>query len=203
MSQSFSTRFIAALTAREAEQHSNDTVTAINNATAQSVALDKVFAEPCFAEIGRTLIKRARIATPQQDKEQFIAVKVLVKIMQAVQALATGLPSALDPYTRTIGANLCKLNGVSNKSALVCLSKSVEYDALDQQQTLSKRYNCSPGTASTQSSSTRMMLKHMGICEVNKGKRGDVTTLLDNERARSFVKLYGEHTIAEEQQPAA
>jgi hypothetical protein len=203
MSKSFTTRFVAALTARNNEVPSADTATAIGNAERSAVGLDAVMSLPEFKEIANELIKRARIADPKNDKLNYIAVKVLVKIISTLQAIATKLPADLDPYTRTIGANLCKLNGISNKSALVCLSKSVEYDALDQSQSLTRRYNCSANTAGTQSSSTRMCLKYLGIADVQKGKRGDVTTLSDNERAKQFVAVFSDRHIAEEQEPAA
>jgi hypothetical protein len=195
-------KFVEVMTARNAEQFSKDTETAINNATKGSAAIDALMVQPIWAEVGKTLLKSIRIADAKQDKGAFIAVKVLVKIVATMQALGQNRVAELDPYTRTIGANLCKLNGVTNKSALVCLSSSIEYDALDQQQALSKRYNCSANTAGTQASSTRMMMRALGICDVSKGKRGDVATLQDNDRARAFVKLYDERTVSEETEQA-
>ncbi|UUZ75491.1 hypothetical protein LP414_27635 [Polaromonas sp. P1(28)-13] len=84
---------------------------------------------------------------------------------------------------------------MSNKSALVCLSRSIAYDELDQVATLTARYNCSAGTAGTQASSTRMGLKYLQVCEVSKGKQGDVMTLSDNERAKTFVSLFSQAAI--------
>lgn len=194
----FSFKFVASLTARNAEQFSNDTVTAINNATSAHVALDKVMSEPCFKEISKTLIADARIADKGQDKQRFLAVKVLVKIVAALSALGQTRTSELDPYSRCIIANLCALNGVSNKTALVALSKSVSYDETEQTQHIVKRYNCSANTAGTQASSSRMMLRALGLCDVVKGKRNDVTTLCDNERARMLVALFTDKVISEE-----
>jgi hypothetical protein len=199
----FTFKLVAALTARNAEMPSADTVLAINNATRAHEALDDVMGRPMFAEIARTLIKRARIADAKQDKANYVAVKVLVKVVSTLQALRAGMPSALDPYTRTLAANLCKLNGISNKSTQVALSKSVVYDALDQTQALSKRYNCSANTASSQAGQVRMVMLHLGIADVVKGKRGDCMTLQDNDRARALVALFSEKTIAEESAPAA
>ena len=178
------------MVARNAEQYSKDTDIAINGATSAYASLDAAMNRPEFKEVSAALIKGARIASAAQDKQAFIAVKVLVKIVKALEGIGQGRAAMLDPYTRTIAANLCKLNGISNKSALVCLSKSITYDELEQQATLTHRYNCSVGTAGTQASSTRMMLKYLQICEVSKGKVGDVTTLADNERARTLVSLF-------------
>ena len=188
--KTFSTKFVEVLTARNAEQFSKDTVTAANGAASASKALDLVMSKPEFKEIAATLLKNARIADAKQDKENFIAVKVLVKIVQALTALGQGLKSELDPYSRCIGENLIALNGISNKTALVSLSKSIEYDETEQVDALVKRYNCSANTAGTQASSTRMMLKHLDICEVSKAKRGDIITLKENDRASAFAALF-------------
>jgi hypothetical protein len=201
--KNFSTQIIDALTARYAEVQSDDTLKAISSAKRCSAGLDMVMSYPCFKEVRSKLIKSCRVADNKDDKLNYVAVKVLVKIISTLQAIAVKMPSDLDPYTRTIGANLCKLNGVSNKTNLVCLSKSIEYSALDSTQAIARRYDCSPATASTQSSSTRMTLNYLGICDVVKGRQGDIMTLCDNERARQFVAIFSDKAIAEEQQPKA
>jgi hypothetical protein len=203
-SSTFTVKFVSALRARNAEQFSRDTETAINNAERSMVALDKVMSEPAFAEIARKLVKGARQAQQHEDKLSFIAVKVLVKIVSCLSGIGQGRVSELDPYSRTIVANVMHANGLSNKAALVSLSKSIEFDETDQVYALKRKYNCSANTAGTQASSTRMMLKYLGIAEVNKGKRGDVITMLDNDRARALMSLFGEKVISEEtvEQPA-
>lgn len=188
--KSFTVKFVAALTARNAEQPSRDTDNAISILTTGEKAIELAMSRPEFAEVAKNLIKGARYARASDDKGAFIAVKVLVKIAHALEAIGNGMSSTLDPYSRVITENLLSLNGISNKSALVSLSKSIEYDALDQEQALKTRYNCSVGTASTQASSSRMMLKYLDICAVSKGKRADVITLLDNDRARTYAALF-------------
>jgi hypothetical protein len=187
---SFSQQFIAALESRNAEVHSNDTLTALSNARRSAVALDKVMSLPAFAEVAPELLRRVRIANPNSDKLNFIAVKVLVKIVSTLQALATQLRSDLDPYTNAIGANLINLHQITNKSNLVCLSKSIAYNALDEVQMLKVKRDCTPGTASTQSSSTRMTLHYLGIAEVRKAHAGDVMKLYDNDRAKLFASIF-------------
>jgi hypothetical protein len=188
--KSFSVKFVEVLNARIAEQYSKDTVTANNNAANAHVALDLIMSKPEFAEIAKTLLKNARIADAKQDKQNFIGVKVLVKVVQALVGMGQGITREFDPYSQCIIENLIALNGISNKSALVSLSKSIAYDELEQQADLVKRYNCGASTASTQASSTRMMLKHLGLCDVQKGKCGDVTTLQENDRVKAMIALF-------------
>ncbi len=117
---------------------------------------------------------------------------MLVKIVSTSVAIAQKNTSTLDPYSETIIKNLISLQSVNNKTALVSLSRSIEFTDEDQQQALKARYNCSAGTASTQASSTRMMLEALDICEVQKAKKGDVISFKDNDRARSLIALFAE-----------
>ncbi|MDY7537586.1 hypothetical protein RGU72_04875 [Undibacterium sp. 5I1] len=187
--QTFTTRFVEVLQARNAEQYSKDTDLAIN-AVKGSKAVDLAMSKPEFKEVASNLLKNARIASNKQDKSNFIAVKVLVKIAHCLNAIGQNMKSTLDPYSRTIAENLIALNGISNKSCLVSLSRSVEYSELEQQSALVKRYNCSANTAGTQASSTRMMLHYLDIANVQKSKNGDVITLKENDRATTFAALF-------------
>lgn len=188
--KTFSVKFAEVLATRNEEQYSKDTELALNAVKRGSVAIDLVMSKPEFKELEKTLLKNARIADAKQDKQNFIAVKVLVKIVQALTALGQNMQAEFDPYSRCIIANLIALNGITNKTALVSLSKSIAYGELEQQQDIVKRYNCSANTAGTQASSSRMMLKHLGICDVIKGKKNDVTTIQQNERAQAIVALF-------------
>jgi hypothetical protein len=188
--KNFTENFVSTLNARNAEQTSKDTVLAINNATKNTVALDAVFTQKHFHTIASKLLECAKVADKKQDKEKFIAVKVLVKIVSACASIGKNMKSELDPYSQTILENLIELQGITNKDALVCLSRSVEYDEFEQQAHLVKRYNCSANTAGTQASSTRMMLKALDVCNVEKGKKGDVISFKDNERARALIALF-------------
>lgn len=196
--ETFTMKFVQALQARNIEQFSADTVTAINNAKSGSVALNLVMTSEAFSQIANDVIKSARQAKNTDNKSEYIAVKVLVKMIKAIEAIGCGLASPLDPYSRTIGANLVKLGKISNRSNLVCLSKAIKYTETDSVEALKYRYSCSSNTAGTQSSSTRMMLKYLKICDVVKGKQGDVMTLADNDRARAFVELFSERVVSEE-----
>jgi len=188
--KTFSVKFVEVLTARNAEQFSKDTQTALNNAQAGSAAIDLVMSKPEFAELAKDLLKKARIADHKQDKANFIAVKVLVKIVSSLVALGQNLKSEVDPNTRAIVKNLLKVDDLNNKETLMCLSTAVQYDELEQAKALIGRLSCTAGTASTQASSTRMMFLHLGICEVQKGKRNDITRFCDNDRAKAFSALF-------------
>lgn len=196
--KTFSVKFAEVLATRNEEQYSKDTELALNAAKRGSVAIDRVMSQPEFKELEKALLKNARIADSKQDKENFIAVKVLVKIVQALTALGQSMQAEFDPYSRCIIANLIALNGITNKTALVSLSKSIAYSELEQQQHIVKRYNCSASTAGTQASSSRMMLKHLGLCDVIKGKYNDVTTIQQNERAARLIAMFTDSVVTEE-----
>lgn len=190
--KNFTTALTTALTNRNAVAPSKDIQLALNNAKRFEKALDSLFGKAAFDKIAKKLIARCEIAEKAGNANDFIAVKVLVKIVSASVAIAQKNTSVLDPYSETILRNLVTLQTVNNKTALVSLSRSIEYTEADQQQAIKTRYNCSAGTASTQASSTRMMLEALDICEVQKGKKGDVISFKENDRARLMVSLFAD-----------
>ena len=190
--KNFTTAFTTALTNRNAIAPSKDTQLALSNAKRFATALDSLFGKKAFHAIAERLIARCEIAEKAGNANGFIAVKVLVKIVSTSVAIAQKNTSVLDPYSEVIIKNLIALQSVNNKTALVSLSRSIEYTDEEQQQALKARYNCSAGTASTQASSTRMMLEALDICEVQKGKKGDVISLKDNDRAKMLVALFAD-----------
>lgn len=190
--KNFTTALTTALTNRNAVAPSKDIQLALNNAKRFEKALDSLFGKAAFDKIAKKLIARCEIAEKAGNANDFIAVKVLVKIVSASVAIAQKNTSVLDPYSETILRNLVTLQTVNNKTALVSLSRSIEYTEADQQQAIKTRYNCSAGTASTQASSTRMMLEALDICDVQKGKKGDVISFKDNDRAKMLVALFAD-----------
>lgn len=190
--KNFTTALTTALTNRNTVAPSKDIQLALNNAKRFEKALDSLFGKAAFDKIAKKLIARCEIAEKAGNANDFIAVKVLVKIVSASVAIAQKNTSVLDPYSETILRNLVTLQTVNNKTALVSLSRSIEYTEADQQQAIKTRYNCSAGTASTQASSTRMMLEALDICDVQKGKKGDVISFKENDRARLMVSLFAE-----------
>jgi hypothetical protein len=202
---SFVDSLVSALKARNSEAFSKDTLTAINNAERSKTALDTLMMQPAFSELATGILTRARISDFKTNKRDFVAVKVLVKLVSTMYALSTGVTAELDPYTATIGYNLVHNREMTNKSNYVCLSKSIEYDALDRVQNLTKKRDCSVGTASTQASSTRQALMILGIADGTKDRDSDTLKLFDNDRAKLFVSLFAKKSKAKkpEAQPEA
>lgn len=126
----------------------------------------------------------------EEKDQRFIGVKVITKIRTALEALALDQKSQFDKYTNSILHNLCKNQELSNKSALVSLSKSIEYHQDEQEAHIVKLINCSPSTASTQASSSRMMMRALGLAHVTKRKAKDVITPADSAAARAVVAMY-------------
>lgn len=188
--KNFAQALITTLTERNAVAPSADLVTSINNAKSHARALDALFGSVAFAPVAKKLLNSLAITDAKQNREDFVAVKVAVKIINTANGLAKGEKALLDPYSRHIIENLIKLQSLTNKSALVSLSNAVVFTDDDQRQKLVARYNCSAGTAGTQASSTRMMLRSLDICEVLKSKRGDTLTFKDNARAMQLVELF-------------
>lgn len=188
--KNFTTAFVTALTTRNEIAPSKDTQIAISNAKRFENALDGLFGKKAFHAIAAKLISRVEIAEKKDNAQEFIAVKVLVKIVNTAVAISQKNTAQLDPYSLHIIENLISLQAVSNKSALVCLSRSITFTEEDQAVKLVSKYNCSAGTASTQASSTRMMLQALDICEVQKAKRGDVISFKENERAHALASLF-------------
>ena len=186
----FTAAFTTALTARNEIAFSKDTQLAISNAKRFEKALNALFGKKAFHSVAEKLIARCEIAEKAGNTDSYVAVKVLVKIVSTSVAISQKNTSMLDPYSETIIKNLIALQQVNNKTALVSLSRSIEYTEADQKQAIKARYNCSANTASTQASSTRMMLEALDICDVQKGKKGDVISFKDNDRAKMLVALF-------------
>ena len=84
---------------------------------------------------------------------------------------------------------------------MVGLSPSIEWVEDDQKQKLIAKYRCNVGTAGTQTSSTRMMLRSLDVCEVLKGKRGDRIMIKNNDRSEmlfALIKGEGKALVATE-----
>ena len=194
-SKSFSAKFITVLTDRNNEVFSADTVKAIKYITASSVAIDKCIDQPFFKEIQKNLLKVSRIADAKQDRDNFVAVKVLLKVSRTLCAIGQGFNSELDAHTRILGYQIAKLLKLTAKSAHVSQCRSIVYDELEEKQVLDYKHCASGkgytlGTTSTQTSSSRMMFALLGMCDIVKRKKDDTIVLQDNDRARAFVALF-------------
>ena len=146
---------------------------------------------PAFAETGARFVKLAR-QSENIDKANYIAVKVLVKVVKLASAIGEGLHSRFDAHTRLLGFQLAKLEKLTSKTGLVVQTKSAIYDALDVVQNIDLKHtrNYTIGTAGTQLSSSRMLFGYLDICTINKGKANDPIIVKDNARARAFISMF-------------
>jgi len=125
-----------------------------------------------------------------ESKADFLAVYALQKVRKALYAIANNARSGFDGYTNSILFNLVKLQAINNKESRMSICKAIEYSETEQVQALKRLHNCSESTASTQASSTRMMLKALNLANVMKQKNNDAITMQDNDAARMIVAMY-------------
>ena len=130
------------------------------------------------------------IAITDKSDARFIGLKVITKVRQAINALANDRKSFFDGYSVSILSNLTRLQELSNKSALMSLSRAIEYTETDQVSDIRRLLDCSPSTASTQASSSRMMLRALGVCNVVKRKNGDVISFTDSASANAIRVMF-------------
>ena len=150
-----------------------------------SVILDKVSNLIDIESLAR------QIAIVDKSNADFVAVYALQKIRKMVYSIANNSKSFIDGYSNSILHNMCRLQSeITNKSAQVALSKSVEYTEFDKQQSVKRLVNVAASTASTQASSTRMMLRVLNIATVNKNKNSDEFTFRDTEIAKVIISYY-------------
>lgn len=132
-----------------------------------------------------------QISISEKSDSNFLAVYALQKVRKMLYALANNTRSFIDGYSNSIIYNMVKLNAeITNKSAQVSLSKSVEYDEFDKVQSIDRKVNCAASTASTQTSSTRQMMRALNIATVTKRKNGDEFTFTDSAAAKQVIAFY-------------
>jgi cytochrome bd-type quinol oxidase subunit 1 len=132
-----------------------------------------------------------QIAISEKSNSDFIAVYALQKIRKMIYSLANNTKSYIDGYSNSIIFNMVKLNSeITNKSALVALSKSVEYTEFDKVQDIKRTISVAVSTASTQASSTRQMLRVLNIANVTKRKNQDEFTFIDSDIAKQVIAYY-------------
>lgn len=124
-----------------------------------------------------------------KTSDNFIAVKANVKVLNMLYAIGNKMLSHLDEYSQTIIANAFKNeNTLFAKSALVCLSKGIEYTEFDVAQVIKYRMRKAESTASTQRSSSREMLRVLNLAEIHKRIKGDNITL--TEKGQTILKPF-------------
>lgn len=132
----------------------------------------------------------AKIAICDKSNSDFVAVYALQKVRKMLYAIANNRASFVDGYSRSIISNMVRLQELTNKSALVALSKSIEYTELDRVQEIKRSVSVAASTASTQASSTRQMLRLLGIASVTKQRNGDEFMLTESEAAKQVSVMF-------------
>lgn len=131
-----------------------------------------------------------KISISEKSHADFVAVYALQKVRKMIYALANNTKSFVDGYSNSIIFNMVQLQELTNKSALVALSKAVEYTELDKVQAVKRQISVAVSTASTQASSTRQMLRLLDVANVTKRKSGDEFTFNDTDTARAVIAFY-------------
>lgn len=124
------------------------------------------------------------------DKENYIAIYALQKVRKAMFALALKTVTGFDKYSHSIIKNLANLQALDNLNAQRSICSRIELDELQQAQAVKVYHNCSPSTASTQASSTRMMLQALNVCNVSKGSKADSISFTDSDISKAVQALY-------------
>jgi len=174
---------------------------AANSQQASFFAKEKaLFTVACVAALESYSVDCSALATiignsDKSSNSAFVAKYALEKVRKIAQALAQDMFSVLDRYTQSIVLNSRKLETLSAKSALVCLSKAICYDETDAQQAIKRYGNCVASTASTQRSSTREALRVLNVASVTKAKRDDAIVFADSAIANA-VKTLCDRTLA-------
>ena len=131
-----------------------------------------------------------KIAIIDKSNNDFVAVYALQKVRKMIYSFANNTKSFIDGYSNSIIFNMVRLQEITNKSALIALSKSVEYSELDRIQEIKRQINVAVSTASTQASSTRQMLNLLNIANVTKRKNNDEFSFNDNATAKTLIAFY-------------
>lgn len=156
--------------------------------------------EQCNARVSfNTLTSIIGKAKPARGNDaDYVQAKVVEKIIKLVKGIGFNDFRILDNHTRSLLINTTiNAQRITSKVAFATLVK-VEFDALDNQDFRMKaRNNYTAGTGSTQLSSSREMMRIMGLSDSAKGKRDADFTFTDdaqalfNERFEAIAKLTG------------
>lgn len=138
------------------------------------------------------LFKIAAKAKPNGSNDaQYIQVKALEKVVKFVRAFGFKDFRLLDNHTRNIMFNAMVNNGcISSKGAFASLVR-VEFDELNDatSEVISKRANYTPGTGSTQLSSTRELFRTLGLCDSVKGAK-DAQILFTEDAKQALTQHF-------------
>lgn len=125
-----------------------------------------------------------------ESRADYLAVYALQKVRKTLIALSTNSKSAIDGYSNAILFNLSVLQQLTTKESRMVMSNAIEYSELEQVNAIKRTMNCNESTASTQASSTRMMLKALDIANVIKKNKNDVISFKDNKASQAIIAFY-------------
>lgn len=141
--------------------------------------------EPMMKMIGKSV-------KAGSNDSHYMQMKVVEKIVKFIKALGHKTFNASDIHTGNILMNAMINNGmIKSKTAFSCLVKC-EFDALeDQSEKRDRKFmsNYTPGTGSTQLSSTREMFRILGITQGVKGAK-DAPIIFTDEAKQAFIEHF-------------
>lgn len=132
----------------------------------------------------------SKYSATHKSHADFVAIYAIEKQVRIMFAIANNSTSKLDNYTRSISANLCKLDKLSNHNALRCICSKIVSTALDTVVRVDRLADCSVSTATTQLSSSRAALADLQIVTRVKFAKCDEMSKADNALARAYFKLF-------------
>lgn len=141
-------------------------------------------------DIDLTALAKQVSVLKTESKQDYLAIYALQKVRKTLTALSTKSKSAIDGYSNAILFNLSALQQLSTKETRMVMSNAIEYSELEQVNAIKRTMNCNESTASTQASSTRMMLKALDIANVIKKNKNDVISFKDNKASQAIIAFY-------------
>ena len=156
---------IAAVQERNTRVFSKDNETTISYLKSHEKAI-KAGMMKFPAEVINALIENQKVE--QKATDNFVAVKVNVKIAHALAAFGQGLKTTFDKYSQSIIRNIITLQGLDNLNMQRSICSKIEVDETEVARMVKVYHNCAPDTASTQTSSTREMLRHLDLARATK-----------------------------------
>ncbi len=178
---------IAAIEARQALEKSKDNDRALSMLKRNEKAIKQAL-KKFNAETLDNLIK-ANSSTKKAD-DAYIAVKAQCRLLKTLYAIGSNMVSSLDDSVATIIANALHNDGtIFAKTALVALSKDIEYNELDQQQIIKVRARKLASTALPQRSSAKESLRFLDLASYNKREK-DAAIVMTEKGQEIFKALF-------------
>lgn len=124
--------------------------------------------------------------TNKSNKETFLQVKALSKVYNVLNTIAREDYREFNAYTKSILLNMLEHGSLTINEALRCVSTAINKKDISERD-VKAYYQSAASTASTQVSSSRMTLRALNICNIQKGKRDDLMTFNNDEQYTALV----------------